>query len=767
MILSFMKRWFISLLLCGVWEANARQLLQDATSAGADQTCGFKFGASTKTFSRCQNLADTLNADYTIFYDFLPSKADQLLGRLDVALDGPTKGNQYIAFGIPVTPDTMTGASAMVIKTNSSADSGASGEQYLLGGYAVAQVKPGGVLKVRNLKVGESKDRLQASFTLDDVPVSEGVIQTIAAVGALGANGALRQHTRASGAALVLPALPAATAAEAPTGTRPPGAAASAIPADGVRAPAPAAASGAPKAKAAAVAPSAVRGPAFASKSRPRAPAPEVERAPQGSLAPERAPLIRPVSLPGVQNTEDAPPPTGNVITHTTSAGSCLLGSPPGSDPADLLSFPGCSQLAGTSAGLRLLWKLNEEPPVAAGGGRRLRADGGAGSQMEKGAGAGKKSNVTLGFDAVLSQGWAAIGVPAVPGQMVGASAVFFHLCPSCPSGADWEQAHLASKRVSGVERPGKLSLDNVQAWQEGERVKGLFNILLDPDQISHQPFIYASGPMAPNGLQYAFHKFGEGSVFVDLRSDEVTFIDNEAHEREVLAHGFLMAMSWGVLIPVGAVVARNFKTLSSVWFNVHRIIQGIGWLLGWAGFGIGLHLTHGRYSLHQRLGIVIQLLGTFQVIFGVFARPLASSRVRRAWNLSHYGLGWLAIFLGIANIYIGLVNEAQAEPKYVAAYSVVLGAIALTSLCKGSYDYLTLPPPACELEASSRHPNHLSTNPVTAPKPFANLPTCKLPSLSRRKAQGVSKEVDLPETVKANPSDFSSGSKDLSDLHD
>jgi hypothetical protein len=51
-----------------------------------------------------------------------------------------------------------------------------------LGGYSVAQVKPGGVLKVRGLKVGQTKNSLQATFTLDDVPVSEGVIQVIAAV---------------------------------------------------------------------------------------------------------------------------------------------------------------------------------------------------------------------------------------------------------------------------------------------------------------------------------------------------------------------------------------------------------------------------------------------------------------------------------------------------------------------------------------------------------------------------------------------------------
>jgi hypothetical protein len=65
--------------------------------------------------------------------------------------------------------------------------------------------------------------------------------------------------------------------------------------------------------------------------------------------------------------------------------------------------------------------------------------------------------------------------------------------------------------------------------------------------------------------------------------------------------------------------------------------------------------------------------------VTGIFARPLPSSGLRRAWNLGHYGVGWMAIFLGIANVYLGLVDEAHVDPQYVAAYSVVC------SLCSSS----------------------------------------------------------------------------------
>jgi hypothetical protein len=51
-----------------------------------------------------------------------------------------------------------------------------------------------------------------------------------------------------------------------------------------------------------------------------------------------------------------------------------------------------------------------------------------------------------------------------------------------------------------------------------------------------------------------------------------------------------------------------------------------VGWLLGWAGFALGVLLTRRRYSLHQRLGVAIQILGTLQVIIGDFSSAPAAA---------------------------------------------------------------------------------------------------------------------------------------------
>lgn len=45
------------------------------------------------------------------------------------------------------------------------------------------------------------------------------------------------------------------------------------------------------------------------------------------------------------------------------------------------------------------------------------------------------ETNVTLAINVAKADGWASVGVPANPGQMLGANAVLFKTCPACPSG--------------------------------------------------------------------------------------------------------------------------------------------------------------------------------------------------------------------------------------------------------------------------------------------------------------------------------------------
>ena len=38
--------------------------------------------------------------------------------------------------------------------------------------------------------------------------------------------------------------------------------------------------------------------------------------------------------------------------------------------------------------------------------------------------------------------------------------------------------------------------------------------------------------------------------------------------------HGILMVVGFGILIPIGVLVARTLKPLDPLWFHLHRVIQ-------------------------------------------------------------------------------------------------------------------------------------------------------------------------------------------------
>ena len=85
--------------------------------------------------------------------------------------------------------------------------------------------------------------------------------------------------------------------------------------------------------------------------------------------------------------------------------------------------------------------------------------------------------------------------------------------------------------------------------------------------------------------------------------------------------HGVLNAVSWGILMPVGIIIARYlkvFKSAGPAWFYLHAICQTSGYVVGVAGWATGIKLGSDSpgitYNTHRKLGITIFALGTLQV---------------------------------------------------------------------------------------------------------------------------------------------------------
>ncbi|KAL2964852.1 hypothetical protein AAZX31_16G026300 [Glycine max] len=96
-------------------------------------------------------------------------------------------------------------------------------------------------------------------------------------------------------------------------------------------------------------------------------------------------------------------------------------------------------------------------------------------------------------------------------------------------------------------------------------------------------------------------------------------------------SHGLLNILGWGILIIMGAIVARYFKEWDPFWFYFHASVQSLGFVLGIVGVISGFVLNnqlHTDVSLHKALGIIIFVLGCLQVFIYFNNFPLYTKLV-------------------------------------------------------------------------------------------------------------------------------------------
>ncbi|XP_047306160.1 cytochrome b561 and DOMON domain-containing protein At5g47530-like [Impatiens glandulifera] len=153
--------------------------------------------------------------------------------------------------------------------------------------------------------------------------------------------------------------------------------------------------------------------------------------------------------------------------------------------------------------------------------------------------------------------------------------------------------------------------------------------------------------------------------------------------------HGVLNAISWGVLMPFGAIVARYlkvFKSADPAWFYIHVACQSSAYIIGVAGLGTGLKLGEESgldNTTHRNIGITLFCLGTLQV-FALMLRPNKDNKYRMYWNFYHWGVGYAVIILTIVNIFKGfeLLNPAKGWKHAYIGIIISYGAIAVLLEC-------------------------------------------------------------------------------------
>jgi hypothetical protein len=163
------------------------------------------------------------------------------------------------------------------------------------------------------------------------------------------------------------------------------------------------------------------------------------------------------------------------------------------------------------------------------------------------------------------------------------------------------------------------------------------------------------------------------------------------------LTHGWCMAISWGFLLPAGITIAA-FKSVkpfkgSTAWFQLHRAMMILGFLLSLAGVGLGAQLPVNRLlkKQHRTIGITVTVLAGLQCVLPFLWRPKPDQYLRRHWNMLHYIFGRAALALAFANLFIGLYLTHRAQ-KWSWAVGITTGTLVALIFAKNIIEYLFVP---------------------------------------------------------------------------
>ncbi|TKY57322.1 ceramidase protein [Spatholobus suberectus] len=126
--------------------------------------------------------------------------------------------------------------------------------------------------------------------------------------------------------------------------------------------------------------------------------------------------------------------------------------------------------------------------------------------------------------------------------------------------------------------------------------------------------------------------------------------------------HGVLNIIGWGTLLPIGIIIARYFRVFpfkcEPMWFNLHIGCQLTGFLVGTAGWAIGLSLGHSSryytFHAHRTFGILIFTFSTVQML-AFRLKPKVTDDYRKYWNMYHHFLGYGLLAIIFINIFKGI----------------------------------------------------------------------------------------------------------------
>ncbi|CAN0927217.1 Cytochrome b561 and DOMON domain-containing protein At5g35735 [Linum grandiflorum] len=172
---------------------------------------------------------------------------------------------------------------------------------------------------------------------------------------------------------------------------------------------------------------------------------------------------------------------------------------------------------------------------------------------------------------------------------------------------------------------PGSLSfrVSNLMAEHSSGETTIFATLHLSSSLLSTNQ-VWQEGPLA--GGNPSIHPTSGANVqsvgTIDFQTGATTAAGgSNSRLRKRNTHGVLNAVSWGILMPLGAIIARYmkvFKAANPAWFYLHVACQLSAYIVGVAGWGTGLKLGSDsvgvQYNKHRNIGITLFCFGTLQV---------------------------------------------------------------------------------------------------------------------------------------------------------
>eukprot|EP00252_Welwitschia_mirabilis_P001564 TRINITY_DN11445_c0_g1_i1.p1 TRINITY_DN11445_c0_g1~~TRINITY_DN11445_c0_g1_i1.p1 ORF type:complete len:387 (+),score=41.76 TRINITY_DN11445_c0_g1_i1:255-1415(+) len=288
-----------------------------------------------------------------------------------------------------------------------------------------------------------------------------------------------------------------------------------------------------------------------------------------------------------------------------------------------------------------------------------------------------KDNLLNILLSAPYTNGWVGMGF-SPNGRMIGSYAVVGWIKSDQTDAI--HSYHLDGKSVDAVKLDTKNDLgvvtQSLRVHYQSSTIYLSFQLQVNGTEKSKN-IIFAYSSTTPTGTQLTLHSSVHSTTFDFSTGSSSTDNSIDTLRRN---HGALNIFAWGVLLPIGSILARYCRQKDPAWFYLHIGFQVSGFIFGLAGVILGFELYNkleANFPAHRGLGIFILVLGILQVSALLF-RPQKEAKSRRYWNWYHHWAGRIVLFLAAVNIVIG-IQGANAGKGWSVGYAFVVIILLVT----------------------------------------------------------------------------------------